>query len=91
MSALGVTGVATCHSFAHNDNSKLAAPFFKVGVANNPKFDKRHKGGEDGFSISASQRMIMVADGVGGWTTRGVDPGKYAKFLCNQAAKIFDD
>ena len=31
----------------------------------------------------------MVADGVGGWTNRGVDPGKYAKFLCKQAAILF--
>ena len=82
LSALGATGVATCHSFAFAD-SKVTTPFFKVGVTNNPKFDKRHKGGEDGFSVSTNQRMIMVGDGVGGWTRRGVDPGKYAKFLCN--------
>ena len=52
-------------------------------------FKKRFKGGEDGLSVSSDQRMIMVADGVGGWTNRGVDPGKYAKFLCKQAALLF--
>ena len=57
-------------------------PFFHVGVMNNPKFDKRYKGGEDGFVVAADQRMIMVADGVGGWTRKDVDPGKYSKFLC---------
>ena len=40
---------------------------------NNPKFDKRWKGGEDALVVSTNQRMIMVADGVGGWTKKDVD------------------
>ena len=33
----------------------------------------------------------MVADGVGGWANRGVDPGKYAKSLCKKAAILFTE
>ena len=68
----------------------MSAPFFRVGAVCNPKFDKRYKGGEDGFVVAQNQRMIMVADGVGGWTNRGVDPGKYSKALCKQVGVMFD-
>ena len=34
--------------------------------------------------------MLMVADGVGGWTNRGVDPGLYSKMLCKKAGALFD-
>ena len=90
LTAIGATGVLACHTFTFAD-SKIHAPYFKVGTTMNPKFDKRDKGGEDGFVVGSNQRMIMVADGVGGWTSRGVDPGKYAKFLCKQAGKLFDE
>ena len=33
----------------------------------------------------------MVADGVGGWSNRGVDPGKYSKALCKESGKLFDE
>ena len=33
----------------------------------------------------------MVADGVGGWTSKDVDPGKYSKFLCKQIGQIYDE
>jgi len=35
------------------------------------------KGGED--CVFALDELIVVADGVGGWASRGVDPGKYSK------------
>ena len=34
--------------------------------------------------------MIMVADGCGGWASKGVDPGKYAKALCENVGKLYD-
>ena len=71
--------------------SRLQYPYFNVGVCNNPKFDKRWKGGEDGFSVSTDQKFIMVCDGVGGWVKKRVDPGKYAKYLANKVREFFEN
>ena len=69
---------------------RLSFPYFSVGVVNNPKFDKRWKGGEDGCSVSQDQKFIMVCDGVGGWVTKGVDPGKTSKFISRKVSEFFD-
>jgi protein phosphatase PTC7 len=42
-----------------------------------PHPEKEFKGGED--ASAASQLMIAVADGVGGWAESGVDPALYSK------------
>ena len=42
---------------------------------------KAHKGGED--AMFASDNVLVVADGVGGWADHGVDPGLYSKKLCS--------
>ena len=34
--------------------------------------------------------MIAVADGVGGWANRGVDPGLFAKQLCRDIQQLYD-
>lgn len=34
--------------------------------------------------------MIAVADGVGGWAERGVDPGLFSKQLCRDIQLLFD-
>lgn len=47
----------------------------------NPHFQKRHKGGEDAACLN--DRLICVADGVGGWADSGVDPAIYSKRLCS--------
>ena len=52
---------------------------FRGGVANLPHDDKVYKGGEDAFT--ASEKLIAVADGVGGWARQGVDPGLFSKQL----------
>ncbi|CAD7953288.1 unnamed protein product [Amoebophrya sp. A25] len=44
-----------------------------------PHPDKAHKGGEDAMMLL--ERMAGVADGVGGWSRRGVDPGEYSRAL----------
>ena len=33
----------------------------------------------------------MVADGVGGWTKKDVDPGKYSKFLCKKIDQLYEE
>ena len=63
--------------------SKRAFPFFNVAVHNNPHFEKRYKGGEDSFMISSNQRLIGVADGVGGWANKDICSGECAKKLCD--------
>ena len=42
-----------------------------------PHDDKVYKGGED--ALTCCPTMICMADGVGGWANRGVDPGLFSK------------
>lgn len=62
--------------------------YFRVASASIPHIEKRYKGGEDGFSISPS--LIVVADGVGGWANRGVDPALFSKQLCSDLQMLHD-
>ena len=48
----------------------------------NPHQMKKHKGGED--AAAYTERMLCVADGVGGWAESGVDPANYSTQLCNK-------
>jgi protein phosphatase PTC7 len=45
-----------------------------------PHPDKAHRGGEDAFF--ASNHLLVIADGVGGWSSQGIDPANYSRFLC---------
>lgn len=56
-------------------------------MCNIPHDDKRYKGGEDAYTTSP--KLIAVADGVGGWADRGVDPGLFSKQLCKDIQAIF--
>jgi serine/threonine protein phosphatase PrpC len=49
---------------------------------------KRATGGEDAFFISQHQKIIGVADGVGGWAEENIDAGVWARALMNEAKKI---
>lgn len=44
-----------------------------------PHYKKRHTGGEDSFLIHGD--LLMIADGVGGWACKGIDPGKFSREL----------
>ena len=55
-------------------NDKL---HFRYGEPNIPHDKKRAKGGEDAFL--ASSDLLVVADGVGGWASKGVDPALFSK------------
>lgn len=59
-------------------------------MKNNPKFALRHKGGEDAYVISESQRMVGVCDGVGGWSDHNICSGKFSKFLCNKMGELYE-
>lgn len=44
-----------------------------------PHYKKKQTGGEDSFLVCDD--LVMVADGVGGWAGKGVDPGKFSREL----------
>ena len=62
--------------------------FFKSGFTIIPHPDKVAKGGEDALVVRSD--LISVADGVGGWGSYGVDPGKYSKQLVKNIADLHD-
>jgi protein phosphatase PTC7 len=41
--------------------------------------------------MSINIRLLVVADGVGGWNQKGIDPALYSKELCNNISKLYDD
>ncbi|XP_002963762.2 probable protein phosphatase 2C 55 [Selaginella moellendorffii] len=50
-----------------------------------PHPDKQAKGGEDAHFICDNEKVVGVADGVGGWADVGVDAGQYARELMVQS------
>jgi len=57
---------------------------------NLPHIDKRHRGGEDAIFTSQDGHLLVVADGVGGWNLRGVDPSLYSRTLTQGVAEAFE-
>lgn len=51
-----------------------------AAVTNIPYYKKRDRGGEDAWLLT--EELLAVADGVGGWNRKGVDPGIFARELC---------
>ncbi|KAL8041356.1 hypothetical protein ABFX02_10G159900 [Erythranthe guttata] len=50
-----------------------------------PKENKDKPAGEDAHFFCESAQVIGVADGVGGWASRGIDAGEYARELMKNA------
>ncbi|CAI2371081.1 unnamed protein product [Moneuplotes crassus] len=61
---------------------------FRSGSTIIPHPEKAYKGGEDALIVK--DRLIAVADGVGGWASEGVDPGLYSKQLVKFIGEEFD-
>jgi len=82
-SALAMTG--------KNDttNANTANGYFKSGSTLIPHPEKAYKGGEDALIVK--ERMISVADGVGGWAHHGVDVAKYSKQLMKLIGVVYDE
>lgn len=59
---------------------------FKYGASLLPHPEKAYKGGED--ALFASDHVLLVADGVGGWADSGIDPGLYSKKLVSLAEEL---
>lgn len=54
-----------------------------------PHPEKAHRGGEDAMYASRQyvrtyNRVMSVADGVGGWTEMGINPAMYSRKLCTK-------
>ena len=62
----------------------------RTGSCSLPHPDKLQTGGEDAFFVSADQKAVGIADGVGGWRESGVDPGDYSRSLMRKACDFFD-
>ena len=58
---------------------------FNYSIFEKPKDASK---GEDAHS--ASDKLICVADGVGGWNLHGVDPSKYSKSLVKSFTELFN-
>ena len=63
--------------------------FFNYAITSLPHLEKRDKGGED--ASCASERLIAVADGVGGWNEVGVDPALYSNELMRNVLKQYKE
>ncbi|ESS30386.1 putative protein phosphatase 2C [Toxoplasma gondii GAB2-2007-GAL-DOM2] len=50
---------------------------------------KKEKGGED--AAACSDRFLVVADGVGGWESSGIDAGLYARELVHRLRLLFEE
>eukprot|EP00026_Physarum_polycephalum_P011632 Phypoly_transcript_11870.p1 GENE.Phypoly_transcript_11870~~Phypoly_transcript_11870.p1 ORF type:complete len:325 (+),score=32.36 Phypoly_transcript_11870:183-1157(+) len=61
---------------------------FKSAATMFPHPDKEYKGGEDAYFVSDNGLAIGVADGVGGWASKGVDPAIYARALMEGAKRL---
>ena len=51
--------------------------YFRFAASNIPHISKVEKGGEDAWV--ASHNLLVVADGVGGWASEGIDSGLFSK------------
>ena len=74
------------HSAFKDENVKLKN-HFKAAVTQIPHYKKRDRGGEDAYILS--EELVAVADGVGGWNRKGVDPGIFARELCSHVWDAF--
>jgi hypothetical protein len=60
--------------------------FFQAKTVLIPKDDKKYRKGED--DAFASQKLLVLADGVGGWFTKmGIDSGIFTRDLVTGIGK----
>ncbi|KAK4271771.1 hypothetical protein QN277_020413 [Acacia crassicarpa] len=56
-----------------------------IGVTYLPKPDRKKPRGEDCYFMLSDRNTVGVADGVGGWSSKGIDAGQYALELMQHA------
>mmetsp|Transcript_16017 Transcript_16017/g.13997 ORF Transcript_16017/g.13997 Transcript_16017/m.13997 type:complete len:186 (+) Transcript_16017:14-571(+) len=78
-----------CKNFNPFLNADGYKGVFKSASTLIPHPEKAYKGGEDALHVK--DRLISIADGVGGWASHGVDPGLYSKQLELFIGEEFDN
>jgi len=69
-------------------NTTMSLHLYSAGF-NTPHTEKAHRGGEDSFVVSTpTNSTIAVADGVGGWASKGVNPRAFADEILRVTYKI---
>lgn len=69
-----------------SSTSAYGAAFFQYKTVIIPKDVSLDKGGED--SADCNEDTIAIADGVGGWALKGIDPAPFARELTNTVVQI---
>jgi hypothetical protein len=67
----------------------LSSRYFRYGATAIPHKSKAHRGGEDAWL--ASDKLLGVADGVGGWINNGIDSGQFSKRLVWDVKRLHDE
>lgn len=76
------------YRYSSNDTLRSSAPLrFSAGLHMIPHPEKAAKGGEDAAYFS--EKLLVVADGVGGWAEQGVDPARYSRALVRTVKEFF--
>ena len=63
--------------------------FFQSKTVIIPHDEKKHRGGED--AADSNDYVLAVADGVGGWANRGVNPGLYSAELTRSVIQFAEE
>ena len=71
------------------DTTYKPGAYFEYKTVIIPKDETKHRGGED--SADGSDSMLVVADGVGGWSELGIDPGYFSRRLTESAVENFHE
>lgn len=64
---------------------------FQAAAAVIPHPEKVDKGGEDAFFIADDGLAVGIADGVGSWIERNIDPGLYSRMLMEKSKEAAVD
>lgn len=71
--------MSSAHAFSRYSASSTSLGFARSAAWCLPAAGKHSKTGEDGFYIARNGRSIGVADGVGGWVQKGIDPSLFTR------------
>ena len=77
--AYAIFCVFLSHVLAQPVAENEVGAYFRHKTVIIPHDEKKHRGGED--AAGASDTILVVADGVGGWAKHKVNPGLYSKLL----------
>jgi len=69
-----------------SSHAPLLKAYFEHKTVIIPHDSKKYRGGED--AAATSLEYLVVADGVGGWASKGINPGLYSKLLTKSILEI---